>query len=133
MARLIGAGEVVFLMVDNHVCHLVSRHGLLWPTSASFPGATTTRTATSRSTSARAAWISPPRWPAITLRSPRPGPESRRVSCEELMAAGAPQLLFAKASLMLNAFYALREGRLNYSEVYLDILQNASRAVSRPV
>jgi len=51
------------------------------------------------------------------------------------MAAGAPQLLFANlmvASLMLNAFYALREGRLNYSEVYLDIVQNVSRAVSRP-
>jgi len=37
------------------------------------------------------------------------------------------------ASLMLNAFYALRQGGLNYSEVYLDIVQNASRAVSRPV
>ena len=57
------------------------------------------------------------------------------LSCEELMAAGAPQLLFANlmvASLMLNAFYALRQGRLNYSEVYLDIVQNLSRAVSRP-
>jgi hypothetical protein len=27
------------------------------------------------------------------------------------------------ASLMLNAFYALKQGGLNYSEVYLDILQ----------
>ena len=37
-----------------------------------------------------------------------------------------PQLLFANlmvASLMLNAFYALKQGGLNYSEVYLDILQ----------
>jgi hypothetical protein len=58
------------------------------------------------------------------------------MSCEELMAAGAPQLLFANlmvASLMLNAFYAIRQGRLNYSEVYLDIVQNISRAVTRPL
>ena len=51
------------------------------------------------------------------------------------MAAGAPQLLFANlmvASLMLNAFYTIRQDRLNYSEVYLDIVQNVSRAVGRP-
>jgi hypothetical protein len=36
------------------------------------------------------------------------------------------------ASLMLNAFYALRQGGVNYSEAYLDIVQNLSRTVSRP-
>ena len=54
----------------------------------------------------------------------------------DLLAAGVPQLLFTNlmvASLMLNAFYALRQGQMNYSEVYLDILANVSRAVSRPV
>ncbi len=45
----------------------------LWPTSPSFPGATTRRTATSRSTSARGAGISPPPWPAIIPRLPTPG------------------------------------------------------------
>jgi hypothetical protein len=58
------------------------------------------------------------------------------LSCEELMAAGAPQLLFANltvAALMLNAFYAWRQGALDYSEVYLDIVRNISRPVTRPV
>jgi hypothetical protein len=52
------------------------------------------------------------------------------------MAAGASQLLFANllvASLMLNFFYAIRQKRLNYSEVYLDIVQNVGQAVERPV
>ncbi len=52
------------------------------------------------------------------------------------MAAGAPQLLFTNlmvASLMLNAFYALRRDLPGYCEVYLDIRQNLSRPVSRPV
>jgi hypothetical protein len=58
------------------------------------------------------------------------------LSCEELMAGGAPQLLFANlmvASLMLNVFYALRQGPLPYSEAYLDIRENVCRVVSRPV
>ena len=51
------------------------------------------------------------------------------------MEAGAPQLLFTNlmvATLMLNAFYALKTGRLGYAEVYLDILENISRPVRRP-
>ncbi|MGH7478977.1 MAG: hypothetical protein ACREJ8_05225, partial [Candidatus Methylomirabilales bacterium] len=56
------------------------------------------------------------------------------MSCEELMARGAPQLLFANlaiASAMLNAFYGIREGRLTYGEVYLDILEGKSNPVRR--
>ncbi len=52
------------------------------------------------------------------------------------MAAGAPQLLFTNlmvASMMLNAFYAFTQDRLTYSEVYLDILENLTRPVARPV
>jgi molybdopterin/thiamine biosynthesis adenylyltransferase len=48
------------------------------------------------------------------------------MSCEELAATAAPQLLFmnlAVASAMLNALYAWRSGRLSYGEVYLDIVQ----------
>ena len=58
------------------------------------------------------------------------------LSCEELMAAGAPQLLFTNlmvASMMLNAFYAFTLDHLTYSEVYLDILENLTRPVARPV
>jgi molybdopterin/thiamine biosynthesis adenylyltransferase len=56
------------------------------------------------------------------------------LSCEELMAQAAPQLLFtnlAIASAMLNAFYGYLEGKLNYSEVYIDILEGKNNPVKR--
>jgi molybdopterin/thiamine biosynthesis adenylyltransferase len=65
-------------------------------------------------------------------------PRDRRpdeVGCDELVAE-APQLLFANltaAVLMLNALYQLlREGVLQYNEVYFDLVQNRARAVARP-
>lgn len=57
-----------------------------------------------------------------------PGP-----ACER-EAPSQPQLLFmnqAVASVMLNAFYAWLEGKLNYDMVYLDILTNTVRPVNR--
>lgn len=56
------------------------------------------------------------------------------MSCEELMATQAPQLLFtnlAIASAMLNAFYAWREGKLTYGEVYIDVIEGKSNPVER--
>lgn len=56
------------------------------------------------------------------------------MSCEELMASQAPQLLFtnlAIASAMLNAFYAWREGKLTYGEVYIDVIRGKSNPVQR--
>jgi molybdopterin/thiamine biosynthesis adenylyltransferase len=56
------------------------------------------------------------------------------MSCEELAASSAPQLLFmnlAIASTMLNAFYAWRSGRLRYGEVYLDMVQGRAQPVER--
>ena len=56
------------------------------------------------------------------------------MSCEELMERGAPQLLFtnvAIASAMLNAFYSCREEKLQYGEVYLDIVEGKSNPVKR--
>lgn len=56
------------------------------------------------------------------------------MSCEELMERGAPQLLFtnlAIASAMLNAFYGVREGKLKYGEVYLDIVEGRNNPVRR--
>jgi molybdopterin/thiamine biosynthesis adenylyltransferase len=56
------------------------------------------------------------------------------MSCEELAAVAAPQLLFMNlsvASAMLNAFYAWRSGRLLYGEVYLDIVEGRAQPVSR--
>jgi len=48
------------------------------------------------------------------------------LSCEEL-AVSDPQLIFTNmfaAVLLMNAFYAFLEGKLDYYEVYFDILQN---------
>jgi hypothetical protein len=56
------------------------------------------------------------------------------LSCTELAQAGAPQLLFtnlAVASTMLNAFYRLWQGGLDYEEVYVDILRNRVVPISR--
>ncbi len=56
------------------------------------------------------------------------------MSCEELAAVAAPQLLFMNlsvASAMLNAFYAWRSGRLLYGEVYLDVVEGRAQPVAR--
>ncbi len=56
------------------------------------------------------------------------------LACDELSREAAPQLLFtnlAVASAMLNAFYAWRLGKLQYGEVYLDILEGKASPVSR--
>lgn len=55
-------------------------------------------------------------------------------SCDQAVAAGAPQLLFmnlAVASAMLNAFYAWQQGAIRYGEVYVDILAGRSQPVER--
>lgn len=138
VARLIGEGEVVFLMVDNHSSrHLVSRHASSLADLSLISGGNDYADGNVQ-VYIRQGGLD--LTPSLARYHPEiAAPQDRNpaaMSCEELMAAGALQLLFANlmvASLMLNAFYALREGRLNYSEVYLDILQNASRAVSRPV
>jgi molybdopterin/thiamine biosynthesis adenylyltransferase len=138
VARLIGEGEVVFLMVDNHASrHLVSRHVSTLADLSLISGGNDYEDGNVQ-VYIRQGGLD--LTPSLARYHPEiAAPQDRNpaaMSCEELMAAGAPQLLFANlmvASLMLNAFYALREGRLNYSEVYLDIVHNASRSVSRPV
>ncbi len=56
------------------------------------------------------------------------------MSCDELSQDAAPQLLFtnlAVASAMLNAFYAWHLGKLQYGEVYLDILEGKATPTPR--
>ena len=138
VARLIGEGEVVFLMVDNHASrHLVSRHASSLADLSLISGGNDYQDGNVQ-VYIRQGGLD--LTPSLARYHPEIAtPQDRNpaaMSCEELMAAGAPQLLFANlmvASLMLNAFYALRQGGLNYSEVYLDIVQNVSRAVARPV
>lgn len=57
-----------------------------------------------------------------------PGPACERQTPRQ------PQLIFmnaAVASVMLNAFYARLEGKLNYDIVYIDIRTNTVRPVNR--
>jgi molybdopterin/thiamine biosynthesis adenylyltransferase len=138
VSRLIGEGEVVFLMVDNHASRkLVSRHAATLPEITLISGGNDYEDG---NVQIYVRQDGQDLTPSLTRYHPEIAtPQDRSpavMSCEELMEAGAPQLLFANlmvASLMLNAFYAIRQGRLNYSEVYLDIVQNVSRAVTRPV
>jgi molybdopterin/thiamine biosynthesis adenylyltransferase len=138
VARLIGEGEVVFLMVDNHASrHLVDRHAATLSDLTLISGGNDYEDGNVQIYVRQGGQD---RTPSLSRYHPEIAyPQDQNpaaMSCEELMAAGAPQLLFANlmvASLMLNAFYAIRQGRLDYSEVYLDILHNVSRAVTRPV
>jgi molybdopterin/thiamine biosynthesis adenylyltransferase len=138
VGRLIGEGEMVFLMVDNHASrNLVSSHAATLSNLTLISGGNDFEDG---NVQIYVRQDGQDLTPSLTRYHPEIAtPQDRNpaaMSCEELMAAGAPQLLFANlmvASLMLNAFYAIRQGRLNYSEVYLDILQNASRAVIRPL
>jgi molybdopterin/thiamine biosynthesis adenylyltransferase len=137
-ARLLNAGDIVFLMVDNHASrNLVSRHVSSLADLSLISGGNDEEDGNVQIYVRRGGRDLTP---SLARYHPEIAhPQDRHpatLSCEELMAAGAPQLLFANlmvASLMLNAFYALRQGRLNYSEVYLDLVQNLSRTVSRPV
>jgi molybdopterin/thiamine biosynthesis adenylyltransferase len=138
VGRLIGAGEVVFLMVDNHASrNLVSRHAATLPDLMLISGGNDYEDGNVQIYVRQGGQDFTPSLTRYHPEIANPQDQNPAVmSCEELMAAGAPQLLFANlmvASLMLNAFYAIRQGRLNYSEVYLDILQNLSRAVTRPL
>lgn len=64
-----------------------------------------------------------------------PGDENPAdMSCEELAREGEPQLLFANlmvATLMLGAYYAILEGKLDYEEAYFDIVSGKVRTVKR--
>ncbi len=55
------------------------------------------------------------------------------IGCAEL-AKSDPQLLFTNfmaAALMLNAYYAIKENKLKYSEVYFDIINNQTKTFKR--
>ena len=138
VSRLLREGDVIFLMVDNHASRkLVSGHAATLANVTLISGGndfTDGNVQIYLRREGRDLTPSLSRYhPEIAQPLDRnPG----ELSCEELMAHGVPQLLFTNlmvASMMLNAFYAFTHGRLDYSEVYLDILENLTRPVSRPV
>ncbi len=135
--RLITAGDVVFLMVDNHASrHLVDEHAATLPDLTLISGGNDFEDGNIQVYLRRDGRDLTPRLGRYHPEIARPQDRHpAELSCEELMAAGAPQLLFTNlmvASLMLNAFYGLRQDFPGYAEVYLDIRQNLCRPVSRP-
>ena len=138
VSRLIREREVVFLMVDNHASRkLVSDHAATLPEITLISGG---NDFVDGNVQVYARREGRDLTPSLSRYHPEIArPQDRNpgdLSCEELMAAGEPQLLFSNlmvGALMLNAFYAWSRERLNYSEVYLDILENLTRPVSRPV
>jgi molybdopterin/thiamine biosynthesis adenylyltransferase len=138
VARLVVPGDLVFLMVDNHASrHLVNRHAATLEDLILISGGNDYEDGNVQVYVRRGGADLTPSLARYHPEIARPRDRNpAELSCEELMAAGAPQLLFANltvASLMLNAFYALRRGALDYSEVYLDIVKNTCRPVKRPV
>jgi molybdopterin/thiamine biosynthesis adenylyltransferase len=136
--RHLQEGDIVFLMVDNHASRrLVSRQAATLQNLTLISGGNDFEDGNVQVYLRR---DGRDLTPSLTRYHPEiADPQDRNpadLSCEELMAAGVPQLLFANlmvAALMLNAFYAWRKDGLSYVEAYLDILQNISRPVSRPV
>ena len=138
VARLVFSGEVVFLMVDNHASRLLM---------SDYAGTLKDLTLISGGNDYEDGNVQVyvrqngrDLTPSLSRYHPEIAhPEDQNpatLSCEELMARSVPQLLFTNflvAALMLNAFYALKQKRLEYSEVYLDIGKNICRPVIRPV
>ena len=137
VARLVAPGDTVFLMVDNHASRLlVSAHAGTLKDAALISGGNDLHDGNVQVYVRR---DGVDLTPSLSRYHPEiAAPRDRNpadLSCEELAAAGAPQLLFANltvAALMLNAFYACQKGALGYSEVYCDILENLTRPVVRP-
>jgi molybdopterin/thiamine biosynthesis adenylyltransferase len=138
VARLILPGEVVFLMVDNHASRLlVSNYAAGLRDLTLISGGNDYEDGNVQVYVRREGRDLTPSLSRYHPEIAHPQDHHpANLSCEALMAAGAPQLLFTNlmvAALMLNAFYTLRRQPLEYGEVYLDILRNVSRPVSRPV
>ena len=135
---LIREGDIVFLMVDNHASrHLVDGYAAALRDLTLISGGNDYEDGNVQLYLRRGGRDLTPSLGRYHPEIAQPGDRNpAELSCEELMAAGAPQLLFTNlmvASLMLNAFYTVRLGSPGYGEVYLDIRQNLCRPVARPV
>ena len=136
VGRIIRSGDVVFLGVDNHKTRrLVSDHcgGLADVTLISGGNDYTDgNVQVFLRCGGRDVTL-----PLTRFHPEIANPQDRaphEMSCEELSQEGVPQLLFtnlAVASAMLNTFYAWRMGKLQYGEVYLDILEGKANPVVR--
>jgi molybdopterin/thiamine biosynthesis adenylyltransferase len=136
IGQIIRSGDAVFLGVDNHKTRrLVSDHCQALPEVTLISGGND-YTDGNVQVYVRCGTRD------VTLPLTRFHPEiaepkdrsPHEMSCDDLLVEAAPQLLFtnlAVASAMLNAFYAWRLGKLQYGEVFLDILEGKARPVVR--
>ena len=136
VGRIIRSGDLVFLGVDNHKTRrLVSDQCQVLPEVTLISGGNDYTDGNVQVYIRRAGRD-------VTLPLTRFHPEitdpkdrsPHEVSCDELSREAAPQLLFtnlAVASAMLNAFYAWRQGKLQYGEVYIDILEGKVNPIAR--
>ncbi|MBI4796495.1 MAG: ThiF family adenylyltransferase, partial [Deltaproteobacteria bacterium] len=116
VSRLIREGDVIFLMVDNHASRkLVSDHAATLPEVTLISGGNDFVDGNVQVYLRREGRDLTP---SLSRYHPEIAqPQDRNpaeLSCEELMAAGAPQLLFTNlmvASMMLNVFYAFTRDR----------------------
>ncbi len=136
VGRIIRSGDIVFLGVDNHKTRrLVSDHCQELADVILISGGndfTDGNVQVYLRCGGRDVTV-----PLTRLHPEIAEPQDRsphEMSCDELLAEAAPQLLFmnlAVASAMLNGFYAWRMGKLQYGEVYLDILEGKAHPVLR--
>ncbi len=136
VGTIIRSGDVVFLGVDNHKTRrVVSDHCQTLADVSLFSGGNDYTDGNVQVYLRRADRD-------VTLPLTRFHPEiadpkdrsPHELSCDDLSRDAAPQLLFtnlAVASAMLNAFYAWRLGKLQYGEVYLDILEGKASPIER--
>lgn len=136
IAQYIQDGDTIFLAVDNHKTRkLVSDHSEKLAAVTLISGG---NDFTDGNVQVHIREGGRDRTAPITrfhpeIRNPRDRSPAE-MSCEELMEQRAPQLLFTNltiASAMLNAFYSISEGTLQYGEVYLDIIEGKSNPVKR--
>ena len=140
---VVGEGDVVFLAVDNHATRrLVDERCARLADVTLFSGGNDGVEHGLEGTFGNVQLVRRMEGRPLTSGLGRFHPEIREpedqlpgeLSCAELAAGAAPQLLFtnlAVASAMLNAFYGWLRGEASYEEVYLDILKNRVVPVER--
>ena len=136
VARIIRSGDLVFLAVDNHKTRrLVSDRCQVLAEVTLISGGndyTDGNVQVYIRLAGRDVTLPLTRFHPEIADTPDRSPHE--MSCDELSREAAPQLLFtnlAVASAMLNAFYAWRQGKLQYGEVYLDILEGKAHPARR--
>lgn len=130
-------GDVVFACVDNHATRrILSRHCESLQNVTLISGGNDYANGSVQVFLRRSGRnVTPPlTYLHPEIESPKDA-HPEEMSCEELVEAGSPQLIFTNltaAALMLNAFWMVESNQtLPYTEVYFDLTTGAQRSVKR--